>query len=324
MSLNRTSRMFITRTWQNGVWYAFNIYIYFWMVTGVAGSALSVIVLFRVRRAIDACSFQYLVPLAFSDSIFVVTFSMKSLERIHIVASNVQGKYMIFAISDVSCKLGMVLINFGIKTSSWVLLCFAIERSVAVLAPLQVGRLVTRARRRYLVLSIFVYFTITEGAMSGQFYVKTLHGHDGSITRNCQTYMLASILTKVKIVYSYAVTIIIPLSGFAVSTALIAGQFARRDARFKNTYTSEQERRCVRNLICIVVAYFLFNMPNTAFTILRGTSSVLSRLPVHMLHFYILSSGVLMITNSGVNFFIYVVNLKLFRDELTRLMFGIR
>ncbi|XP_074656828.1 uncharacterized protein LOC141910037 [Tubulanus polymorphus] len=307
---------FLSETWQNAVWYTFNIYIYFWMVTGVTGGILSIVVMIRLRRTLDACTFQYLVPLAFSDSIFVVTFSLKSLERIHIVAGDAHGRYVFYAVTDTICKLGMVLINFGINTSSWILLCFAVERSMAVVVPLRIGKLVTRGRRRNLVVSVFLYYVVTEGAQGVTYHVETI-GHN---LKNCKTNTASEIIAKIIVIYSYMTMIIIPWIGLIFSMVLIATQFARRDVQFKNVNTSEQERRCVRNLICIIIAFFVLNGPNTVLNLINYSSDVVTHLPNEMRHLMNLIGGVLMVTNSAINFFIYIVNLKSVREELVRIM----
>ncbi|XP_074657279.1 uncharacterized protein LOC141910486 [Tubulanus polymorphus] len=310
------SHMLLSGTWQNAVWYTFNIYIYFWMVTGVTGGLLSAVVMFRLRRTLDACTFQYLVPLAFSDSIYVVTFSLKSLERIHIVVGTAHGVYVFYTVNDFTCKFGMVLNNFGIKTSTRILSCFAVERSIAVLVTLRVGRLMTQARRRNVIVSVFLYHAVTESAQGVTYRIKTI----GLGLKNCQMDTVSEVVAQINVIYSYTTVTIIPWVGLIFSTVLIATQFARRDVKFKNKNTSEQERRCVRNLICIIIAFFVFNAPITVLNLVYFTCDKLRHLPNPIQHLFYLIGGVFMITNSAVNFFIYIANLKSFRDELVRIV----
>ena len=91
----------------------------------------------------------FLIALAFSDTTVILNQPLHNMFIIQFFGRDIR------AISSFGCKLSFWFFRTGKMMSSWVVVCFCIERFVAVLFPFKVKILFTK-RRSYVIIAIIL------------------------------------------------------------------------------------------------------------------------------------------------------------------------
>ena len=129
--------------------FCLGIILVFTIVFGIVGNIVSYFVWTKGRRCKKLPGGIYLRALAISDTIALcipaTNEAIKNLTQLD------PRKYNLFF-----CKLENVGRHFGLLVSSWVIVCFSIERTLAILRPRKTATWTDKQRTAILVLGIFI------------------------------------------------------------------------------------------------------------------------------------------------------------------------
>uniref|UniRef100_A0A1I8H2D1 Thyrotropin-releasing hormone receptor n=1 Tax=Macrostomum lignano TaxID=282301 RepID=A0A1I8H2D1_9PLAT len=120
------------------------------LLIGVAGNALVVAVVLRVRSRLLTPTNCYLVSLAASDLLVLLLGSVTILVELNVVRDN----WLLLGVPG--CKLNVYLTYVAVKTSAFAITAFSIERYVAICRPMRAHALCTVRRAKRIICAIWL------------------------------------------------------------------------------------------------------------------------------------------------------------------------
>lgn len=286
------------------------------LILGLTGNTLTIIIM-NTKRYNRLTSGLILMALAISDTCLLLTQPFNKMFVMKVIGYDAR------ALSEVGCKLFFVFFKSGKMTSSWFIVFLCFERFVAVWFPLKAKFVCTR-RNTFIGIAC-VYTVIVGYNCAWSIHSLILDGvcfpdvYNKSVKAEVNLYR--DMLTAGSTLYSLA-----PLCIMCVLTPLIIVKLASHRRRRKQMTTSKQgtDTEAVKTtamLLGVVGAYILLIIPITTlhnlafymglkafgnnsngFLIFRDVSQILEQL------------------NYSINFWMYVVTSKQFREGLSELL----
>jgi len=317
------------------------------IVIGLVGNTLSMLV-FSSREMQGVSSNVYLLTLAASDSFYLISvFLSHTLTTIRCWYF-IDSELDIVNRNDVSCILLQYLCDVFSNNSTCVILAFTVERAVAVFKPMRYKELCTVARARFACVLIFIVIAASIAPYHVQF-MGVLVGYGV-----CTILWEHEAIFYVFYVVEMCIFRLVPVAIIAVINAFIihrvtslartkrqwtagAGRGSQASAaaapKEKNHQSSQPSARKThaedRNLQLTIIL------------ILVSSSYVLAYIPV-LMHFvmmkmYVSATGIvsrealtivgnyskaLYVAGFAINFFLYTVSGRVFRDQLKKIICG--
>ncbi len=317
------------------------IYLYvslFFVFFGLLGNTLSVLV-FSSKGMRTISSNFYLLMLAISDSFYLISvFLAKLLTTLRCLHFQ-DTQADILNHNDALCKILHYFSDLFSDYSSALILCFTIERVIAVYLPLKFKEICTLQRAKIVCLSILFAIVISIApyhflmiGIHPQFPVCTvLLTWEDAFTIGYMVEALVFRIVPVFVIAILNVFIIVRVTEVSKikkrrktnqmmtnSAAALNGQNARRKSK-----REDKSMQLTVMLILVSTSYILVYLPVLVHFVLwklmRSGVIVLSHTGLEIAQKY---TSTLYIAGFAINFFLYTIGGKIFRDQLSDMICG--
>jgi hypothetical protein len=284
---------------------------------GFVGNIFSIIIFIRQRKRNKAAS-VYLVSLAFSDTGNLVMSFQTWLHNGLFYITN--GEINIASgATDLGCQLRIFVWNCFVFMSAYIIIAYSVERCVAVWYPLKVADLFT-SRRRNIVLIILLFISFAFYCPSFWTYVTDSYVIQGITRRFCSRRVdnVPDWIYHSFGAWLFNTNMVTPVCIVLVLNSLIVIGVARASTDkhvSKASKTDVLQRKLIKNLLVVSLAYFLSMAP---YVIFRWTNTIL-RDPTSFIEWSATISNFI-VFNYSTNFIIYTCTLQYFRDDVRYLL----
>lgn len=291
-------------------------------LVGIIGNCLSIVVM-KSKSLRHKSYSHFLCALAIFDSLSLVGREIVVIEDLYPRIGK-PGLFVNF--DDAACKAYNFFEHVCYLMSSWLIVCMAIERVIAVCLPFKKTILRTNEGG---IITIFILFVgVCATQIHRMFMVEHVNG--GCIGRDADLnmYLILEIYF-----YLFTLIFVLPVVIVLVCNSLVLYQIYRirraaRSEKSSSNRISRVIRRRHKTTIMMLMISFTYVItlapsvvvPVVIYTVVRvnrgaGGSVVMALIPYRDLF------EVVAAVNYGINFFIYVLSGKAFRCELRRVIF---
>ncbi|CAF1069380.1 unnamed protein product [Adineta steineri] len=217
------------------------IKFYIWpllVLFGLTGNCLSILVLTR-RRLIRTSTNNYLTILALFDSCYLIFTLLLNFAS--------HPKFSQYSFTQTLLYLLRPLADFSSNTATWLIVCFTLERTLAVAKPIYAKRTCSVRRSRRVICTLLIMcFLVTLPTFFERNLVREDHNNDITETNNLLKHKDFFLhLHRVYLVFICIVIIWIPLLVLCVCNSILIWYVHRSrhfddDIQSSNTYDSDQ------------------------------------------------------------------------------------
>ena len=291
--------------------YILNEYKYYaLMVLSLIGNSLCLAVLKKRMQTSSACF--YMGNLAIWDTVTIWS------RGIHFIGT----AFFIPEYGDIGCKISTFLTNFSIYYAIWIVVAMTMERFIAVAYPFKVATMCTVRRAKITVIALaaifflvnlqyFVSVTSVAGPPFQCAYLEPFHDFSISVW----TWVDMSI---------YAILPLILVLTLNIMIISKVGLAQREKARLQNqsAKTDNQSASITVMLVTVSVTFFLLVSPFTVFYIYSSLYWKFTADPQTYARYLLGYTTVFLLTdlNHCVNFLLYFLSGKAFREDFKRLL----
>ena len=299
-----------------------NLHISLFLVTvGLLGNFMNVLVMFKSMR--KHTSSIYIVVLALSDSTFLILeFIISLLPVLGCYHFSYPLNFRIIN-NAVSCKVVMFLYNLAANYSSLLILCFTVERFIAVYKPMKVKQLCTMKRTR--VTCVVSLITISLCVLPYNFL---MIGLDSSLRRctvnpkwiSSHSAINVAELTLFRVVPVFVIAVMnIFIIYKVVRHVPMSAELARRD-------WNKKSRQLTVILILISTSYIVLCVPDLITAVYWSVLVSKDKVATHSREFWILykSTQTLYTAAFAINFYLYVLGSRMYRQIMKITYLSIR
>ncbi|KAK2150468.1 hypothetical protein LSH36_404g03020 [Paralvinella palmiformis] len=290
----------------------------FLTLVGLVGNTLSFVVMYSPLYNRKSYSY-YLRALAVSDNFNLIVTCVQLANE---ASFQMSGIRLLEQHTSATCQLTEFLGNVIWLVSSWLIVCFTIDRYIAVCHPLQRARLCTETSARVSILLVVL------GAMASQLYVFAfVQRVDRHSTSHCHAPSELRIdYFKLDIYwFSFTLRFMAPFLVIATCNGLIIFHIKRTRHRRRSL---DQDRRyrnsnmaiCTLYLVCAVFVATLF--PNAIISTILMTEVLIFKRSVMYCRLLVVNTPFQMIRliNYSMNFVLYGLSGRQFRREFVKLL----
>ncbi|KAL8562145.1 hypothetical protein ACOMHN_041980 [Nucella lapillus] len=292
---------------------------------GTFGNVMTIVIMKRLTSD-DTSINIYFTAIAVVDLIYIWTVVLNYVILYHF-------GFDFRLVHDVLCKIFTWLYTCGGTVSCWYLVCMTVHRAMSVVWPHRVNVLCTR-RTVLIILStvtvflalLYLHYLIGLGIVSfdkGKTYSCTL------TTRNLAYYHTNFFVYIELLVYSALPFIVLALANSILTWKLVAS--ARRADRNLTEGSSSQTRSREKaansvtlTIMAVSLTFLVLTLPGTINFILnhltyfgRQQTTQLQKLQVYAITFI---CNLLGITNHAINFYLYCLTGRRFREEFLKVL----
>ena len=319
------------------------IYLYtslVFVLFGLIGNTLSVLVFSSKPMRVISSNF-FLLMLALSDSFYLISvFLAKLLATLRCLHFK-DTQADILNHSDILCKLLHFFSDLFSDYSSMLILCFTIERVIAVYVPLKFKEICTLRRAK--IISLSLLFAIVVLIAPYHFIMIGLHEEFPVciVSLNWEVEFTVAYMVEALIFRIVPVFVIAVLNIFIIVRVTEVAQIKKRRKANQSAMNNAHHATELQNGVRKKQRREDKSMQLTVMLILVSTSYILAYLPVliHFVLWKLMRSDVITLSASGmeigqkytstlyiagfaINFFLYTIGGKIFRDQLRDILCG--
>ncbi|KAK2145249.1 hypothetical protein LSH36_692g00003 [Paralvinella palmiformis] len=297
------------------------------VVVGVIGNALSIVV-FTNKNMRTMSSNTYLLALAFSDSLYLVSVFfadvLKNLKCFYFPAIPLD----VVNNSSVVCQLSQYFLDLFSDYSTCLILVFTIERFIAVYLPVRFKQLCTLRRARITCIGVFAVIA-SFIAPYHVLYMGLYTDELGRVYNYCSIkgveyerpfmilYVTESVLFRIVPVFAIAVVNVFII----VRVTRVSREHRKRIAASgkpnKRTRKEEKNLQLTIMLILVSTSYVLLYLPVLVTFVIdylkRSEAIEISQHDMLMASDY---TRALYVSGFAINFFLYTISGRVFREQL--------
>ena len=285
---------------------------------GVIGNSVNIVVVYRYLR--KHSSSVYILVLAVSDSMFLILSFlgpfMRTLKCFHFRDT----KLDFVNFNDIACKLVYFVGNVFNDYSSLLILCFTIERCVAVYKPMKVHKIFTIRRTKMLCL-LLLLFTMT---LLAPYYLLTT-----GVKTNIPICTI--IRWERESAYLYLIETmtfrVVPVIAIAALNICIICKVLGKEPieQHRGTSSKDQNRQMTVLLILISTSYVVLYLPlllnHILWTLWVNQIGSLSGKALHIVDG---CAQTLNVAGFSINCYLYIIGSQMFRDNVRRTFSSLR
>ena len=304
---------------------ALKLYLYisiFLVTVGLIGNFINILVMFTSMR--KHSSSIYIVILAMSDSTFLISEFIAGLLPLLGCFHFTHPLNFRIIYNATSCKVVMFLYNLAANYSSLLILCFTIERFIAVYKPMKVKQLCTMKRTRTMCVVLLVIISVL--IMPYNFLMIGINNNSRRCTVYPKWFPQHSVINVVEIV----VFKVVPVFVIAVMNICIIYKVV------KHVPVSEELARNDRNnrqltliLILISTSYivlYLLYLPEIVISAFWMVLVLKNKVADYAKEMWIWHkyAQTLYTAAFAINFYLYVLGSRMYRERMKKTYFTIR
>jgi len=287
------------------------------LILGLVGNILTITIM-QTKRYSHLTSRVILTCLACSDTALLLTQPFNKMFVMKLIGFDLR------ALSNLGCKIFFIIFKSAKITSSWCLVLLCIERFTAVWYPLKAKTICTKRNTCIALLVVYIFiFTFTSFMSYASLVSNGFCFHDFyDVNDPAEVLLFGNFVIMACIFYS-----LLPSSVMIILTPLIIYKLSKQGKlRYKMTGSNKSSRRDGNKinamLIGIVIAYIILVIPNTSLHIFSFKTGVNVFWRNSNRGFIIFRdvTQILEQLNYAINFFLYVLTSKQFRDGMVDLL----
>ena len=290
----------------------------FLTLVGLIGNTLSFMVMYSPIYNRKSYSY-YLRALALSDNLnLIITCVLMANEA----SFQMAGERILDDHTSVTCKISEFMANVIWLVSSWLIVCFTIDRYIAVCHPLQRARLCTEKSARISILLVIL------GAMASQLYVFVYMDRvdRGSKSQCHASKGLRMDYFKLDIYwFSFTLRFMAPFLVIATCNGLIIFHIKRTRHRRRSLDQDKRYRKsnmaiCTLYLVCAVFVVTL--SPNVIISTALLIEVSITNESIMYCKLLVLNTPfqIIRLINYAINFILYGLSGRQFRREFVKLL----
>ena len=279
---------------------------------GLVGNTLSFLVMIKPNnRKMSTCI--YMAAISVNDNVMLLL----ALHAWLVTAVNIHHWHVL------ECKLNIYFAYFSLQTATYQVLVMTVDKYVAIKWPHRAATYSIPRRAKITILAISVLVLIYN---LPHFFITTL------IQGECYGHSVKSILTKIYSWFTIVLNGIIPFVLLIHMNFVIVKTVKDSHKLFRSnvgTVGTEQRPNSMKNaenqlttMLLLVTTLFLILVLSTYVRFIYAafiTSDTPSKFAMSILIFEI--SYKFLVTNSGINFFLYCLSGKKFRNDLKEIVY---
>ena len=288
---------------------------------------------YKVAKYIDRFWFPVLIPLGLVGNTLSFLVMVKSNNRkmstcVYMAAISMNDNAMMFWAlwylysfenKPVLCKIIAFTSYLILQNSTFQILAMTIDKYIAIRWPHRAAAYSTPKRAKITIFTIFILVTVYN---LPHFFITSL------IEGQCYGYSVKSILTKVYSWLSFVLNGVIPFTLLIHMNYVIVKTVRNSRRKFISNVSTEKRQKSVKSaenqlttMLLLVTSLFMILLLTTYIRFIYASfviSDTPSKFATSILIFEI--SYKLYVTNSGINFFLYCISGKKFRNDLKELV----
>ena len=278
---------------------------------GLVGNTLSFLIMVRpTNRKMTTCI--YMAAISINDNLML----LMALHAWFVTAMNTHKWF------ELECKISVYVARFCLQTATFQILAMTIDKYIAIKWPHKSATYSTPKRAKITILVICIVIVIFNVP---HFFITAL------IEGECFGYSVKNIFTKVYSWVNFVLNGIIPfallisMNYVIVKTVRKSRKMFRCNVGTTETGTREKTMKSAENQLTtmlLLVTTLFFILVLTTYIRYIYKSFVISDTPSKFANTLLISeiSYKLYVTNSGINFFLYCISGKKFRNDLKEIM----
>ncbi|XP_067649769.1 probable G-protein coupled receptor 139 [Haliotis asinina] len=286
---------------------------YIWVIfaVGFPGNVLSVVVIIRMSRQRLATSFLYVAVLSIVDNLAII---------LKIIFNQSHQKK--FPIDETGCQF---LTFFGLTCpafANWILIIISAERLTAVAFPMKVGLIWSLKKATGIMVGVFLFLALIHSHIFAT--VTHYESYTCTVKGAYHQYLIPFWYFTSATIYSFipAVSIII----FSTLIVLLLRRYSKQRRRISvgepaQTEAQRQERQITIMLVILAVVFVILTIPRCVYVILQLNMCPDERdyMCVERKKFFDSITTQLADTNHAINFYLYFLSGRKFREEFMKL-----
>lgn len=290
------------------------------LILGVSGNFITLLVM-NTKYFANWTSRYFLIALAISDNLLLLTQPLNKSIVMKLFGRDLR------ALSNLGCRLYFWFFKNGKMTSSWFVVLLCLERFVAVKFPFKVKTVFCVRNNIIAIVAVYIIIGVYNGVWSwahniladGKCYPDGINESDPT-----EVALFRNMLIGGCSLYSF-----LPICIMVVVTPMIISSMVKHTKKRQKMSTkgSKKNKELVRistMLLSIVITYIIFVLP---VTILHVSSAFLGIKSFgnnsKQFQIYLNISQMLEQLNYTINFFLYVVSNRRFRETVVKLFEGL-
>ena len=276
---------------------------------GLVGNTLSFLVMIKPNnRKVSTCI--YMAAISINDNV-MMSWAFRSW-YLYTIKHNYPG----------GCKVTAFVSYLVLQNSTFQVLAMSIDKYIAIKWPHRVAAYSTPRRTKVIIFAILTFVIIYN--MPHFFITRVIEG-------KCYGYSAKTILTKIHSWLSFVINAVIPFTLLIHMNYIIVKTVRKSRKMFRSndgTVSNETRQKTMKSaenqlttMLFLVTTLFLFLLLPTYIRFIYATfvrSDTPSKFASSLLIFEI--SYKLYVTNSGINFFLYCVSGKKFRNDVKEIL----
>ena len=294
----------------------YGVYPIIFVTIGTVGNVLSIIVLSRKSmRTSSSCVFMFALAILDTLALWSIMFGM--LQRVYV--RTLPSLWF--------CRMLFFFQNVATTMASWILICMTVERFIAIYFPLHAGKMCTvkRARMTICVLLVFIMLMAMHDFWTGvHIPTSNLCTHATKkypILLNAMNYIEALMGCFIP---EITLLIINPLIVYRLKVTQAQQKYMTNTAATGTTNkASNQSKQITRMLLTVTFTYCVLMTPYATFYVSRTYWVDRTKPYTRAVAFLVQQvSMICIMLNHSINFFLYFVSGRRFRNELKSLLCG--
>ena len=300
------------------------------VMIGLVGNALSIMVFTsKVMRTVS--SNVYLLFLAVSDSLYLTSvFSTKILTTLKCLYF-IEGTFDIANHNSVLCKLFQYMLDLFSDYSTILILAFTIERYIACYHPINFKEICTLKRARTACAASFITISILIAAYHFLFIGRPTGYSTCAVLPENEAVFTILYVTEAVLFRVLPIFIIAALNIFIIIKVTKVSQDKQRRTSTRSGHScmrrkstrEDKHRQLTIMLILVSSSYIIAYLPVLVHFVMwklrRSAICILSERAMDMIQNY---TKAMYIFGFAINFFLYTMSGRVFRDQLILMLFG--
>jgi hypothetical protein len=279
------------------------------IILGVVGNALSLLVLCRQNYS-NASTTWYMKTTAIFDF-------MNCSAVLGVKWTTTHYPHILIAMGDGFCKGFFFGANWMVTTSAWILVFMTIDRAISVCQPLKAGQICTVSRARKTVVVMTIVFAL----LASPSFTRNMKIPRGVINRAQCPFSPAWLFDvfhySVVVVRLWAAPMIVLFCNIAIVTALFR-RHQKRERLFQAIESRNRKESQLNTMLMLVSWVFILCYFPNAIDILVWNVGYPApwtqrEAAVRKITYEVVAT--MMYLNNAVNFYLYVLGVKRFRDD---------
>ncbi len=283
------------------------------LIFGFLGNSMTIALMRKTTTPITTRTL--LTILAISDNVYL-------LGNLPTVVAEKYFNVVFYEMSSAVCRYWAFVAYFCITVSNWMVACLTVERCIAVALPFKLKIIQSKRKPLLAVSALVIYCLVWAIVVTMDHQLAEIHDDEGNnIGAVCQTVLLLPYIYEIDIIINTLVPLSVVLVGNIILFVFLK-KHRRKMSKLQCTHNfriSHKDSKLFITTFTVSLALIAFSTPSALYYLV-GEHIIGSEKYTHPNNVFFLFQDSWYYTNFGINFYLYVVFTKSFRETVKQTM----